>query len=175
MATGSRAVVDAGSNGARGRAVLALDIGGTKLAAGVVDESGRVHSFVVVPSEPERGPDAELPRLFELGRRAVADSGLDWNEIGTVGIGCGGPLDAARGVLVSPLHLPGWHDVPVTAIAEEAYDRPVVLDRSGWRRRRRRPAVSGRWERRRARPRDRRLARAALPRLRPARLSGGVR
>src|SRR6266540_4169127 len=128
MATGSRAVVDAGSNGARGRAVLALDIGGTKLAAGVVDESGRVHSFVVVPSEPERGPDAELPRLFELGRRAVADSGLDWNEIGTVGIGCGGPLDAARGVLVSPLHLPGWHDVPVTAIAEEAYDRPVVLE-----------------------------------------------
>src|SRR6266511_6141859 len=128
MATGSRAVVDAGSNGARGRAVLALDIGGTKLAAGVVDESGRVHSFVVVPSEHERGPDAELPRLFELRRRAVADSGLDWNEIGTVGIGCGGPLDAARGVLVSPLHLPGWHDVPVTAIAEEAYDRPVVLE-----------------------------------------------
>src|SRR6266540_3480332 len=122
MATGSRAVVDAGSNGARGRAVLALDIGGTKLAAGVVDESGRVHSFVVVPSEPERGPDAELPRLFELGRRAVADSGLDWNEIGTVGIGCGGPLDAARGVLVSPLHLPGWHDVPVTAIAERALE-----------------------------------------------------
>jgi glucokinase len=129
LATGARSVVDdAGTNGARGRAVLALDIGGTKLAAGVVDESGCVHSFAVAPSSPERGPDAELPRLFELGRRAVAESGLDWGEIGAVGIGCGGPLDAARGVLIAPLHLPGWHDVPVTAIAEDAYDRPAVLE-----------------------------------------------
>src|SRR2546423_1199726 len=123
MATGARAVVDdAGTDGARGRAVLALDIGGTKLAAGVVDEAGRVHSFVVAPSEPERGPDHELPRLFDLGRRAVGESGLEWAEIGAVGIGCGGPLDAARGVLIAPLHLPGWHDVPVTAIAEDAYE-----------------------------------------------------
>jgi glucokinase len=129
MATGARAVVDdAGSNGARGRTVLALDIGGTKLAAGIVDESGRVHSFVVAPSEAERGPRAVLPRLFDLGRQAVAESGLAWAEVGAVGIGCGGPLDAARGVLIAPLHLPGWHDVAVTAIAEEAYGRTAVLE-----------------------------------------------
>src|SRR5919109_2025382 len=129
MATGARAVVaDAGSDGTRGRAVLALDIGGTKLAAGVVDESGRVHSFVVTPSEAERGPRMVLPRLFDLGRKALADSGLEWGDVGAVGIGCGGPLDAARGVLIAPLHLPGWHDVPVTAIAERAYDRPAVLE-----------------------------------------------
>jgi glucokinase len=125
----ARAVVDdAGADGAGPRAVLALDIGGTKLAAGVVDESGRVHSFVVTPSEPHRGPNTELPRLFDLGRRAVADSGLDWTEIEALGIGCGGPLDAVRGVLISPLHLPGWHDVPVTAIAEETFERPAVLE-----------------------------------------------
>jgi glucokinase len=129
MASGASTVVDdAGADGARYGAVLALDIGGTKLAAGVVDESGRVHSFVVVPSEPRRGPDAELTRLFDLGRRAVAESGVDWEDIGAVGIGCGGPLDAARGVLLAPLHLPGWHDIPVTAIAEEAYERPAVLE-----------------------------------------------
>jgi glucokinase len=129
MATGARAVVDdAGSNGARGRAVLALDIGGTKLAAGVVDESGRVHSFLVAPTEAERGPRTVLPRLFDLGRQAVTDSGLAWAEVGAVGIGCGGPLDAARGVLIAPLHLPGWQDVPVTAIAEDAFERPAVLE-----------------------------------------------
>lgn len=129
MTTGSRAAVADAENGpAQDGAVLALDIGGTKLAAGVVDPSGRVLSFVVVPSEPERGPDVELPRLFELGRRAVAESGTEWSAIGAVGIGCGGPLDAARGVLVAPLHLPGWHDVPVTAIAEQAFERRAVLE-----------------------------------------------
>ncbi|MBA2475958.1 MAG: ROK family protein, partial [Actinobacteria bacterium] len=63
------------SAGASHRPVLALDIGGTKLAAGVVG-SGRVHSFVVESTLADQGPERGLARLFELGRRAVADSGL---------------------------------------------------------------------------------------------------
>ena len=85
--------------------VLSLDIGGTKLAAGVVDAAGRTHSFVVEPSHAEQGPERVLERLFELGRRAVAESGLGWADVHAVGIGCGGPLDAERGVLLAPLHL----------------------------------------------------------------------
>ena len=140
--TGARiAVVDGDGSGALRKAVLALDIGGTKLAAGVVDESGGVRSFVVAPSDAHLGPERGLERLFSLGRTAVGDSGLDWSEIGAVGIGCGGPLDADRGVLLSPPHLPGWRDVPVTALAAAAYDKRAMLandlckqqDGRGWR------------------------------------------
>ena len=105
--------------------VLALDIGGTKLATGVVDPSGRVHSFHAAPSEPERGPEDGLERLFELGRQSIAEAGL---EVSAVGVGCGGPLDSERGVLLRPLHLPGWRDVPVVALAEEAFGRPAALE-----------------------------------------------
>jgi glucokinase len=108
--------------------VLALDIGGTKLAAGVVDVEGQVHSFAVEPSRAHEGPESALPRLFELGRRAVAESGLEWPAIEAVGIGCGGPLDIERGVLIAPPHLPGWHDVPVVQLARAAYERPVTLE-----------------------------------------------
>jgi glucokinase len=107
--------------------VLGLDIGGTKIAAGVVDEAGGVHGFVVAPSQPERGPDDGLTRLFELGRRAVAESGID-QDVTAVGIGCGGPLDSERGVLVAPLHLPGWEDVPIVELATAAFHRPAVVD-----------------------------------------------
>jgi len=113
---------------ATGAPVLALDIGGTKLAAGVVDEAGFVHSFLVVPSGADEGPASVLERLFELGRRAVDESHIGWAEIATVGIGCGGPLDAERGVLLAPPHLPGWHDVPVTQLAAEIYERPAILE-----------------------------------------------
>jgi glucokinase len=108
--------------------VLALDIGGTKLAAGVVDASGRVRSFVVAPSRAGEGPEPTLERLFDLGRAAVAESGVPWTEIGSIGIGCGGPLDAGRGVLIAPPHLPGWRDIPVTDLAARRYERPVVLE-----------------------------------------------
>jgi glucokinase len=108
--------------------VLALDVGGTKLAAGVVDVSGRVQSFAVAPTHAEQGPEQALDRLFELGRQAVAESGVDWAQIRAVGVGCGGPLDSARGVLIAPLHLPGWRDIPITELAERAYERPAILE-----------------------------------------------
>jgi glucokinase len=109
-------------------AVLALDIGGTKLAARVVDGDGRLHSFLVEPSRAEEGPKRVLERLFELGRNAVSESDVGWEQIAAVGIGCGGPLDAERGILIAPPHLRGWHDVPVTSLAEQAYDRRAMLE-----------------------------------------------
>jgi glucokinase len=117
-----------GPDGARHAPVLALDIGGTKLAAGVVDGNGVARSFLVVPSDAAAGSGPALERLFALGRRAVDESGVPWSEIAVVGIGCGGPLDPKRGVLLAPPHLPGWRDVPVTELAARAYDRPAVLE-----------------------------------------------
>jgi glucokinase len=108
--------------------VLGLDIGGTKIAAGVVDVHGSVRSFLHEPTNVEEGPEATLARLFELGRRAVISSGLEDGQIEAVGIGSGGPLDADRGVLVAPPHLPGWRDVPVADLARAAFHRPVTLE-----------------------------------------------
>jgi glucokinase len=114
--------------GVDGAPVLGLDIGGTKLAAGVVDAGGAVHSFLVEPSRPEEGSDAALARLFDLGRRAIDESGVGLAAVGAIGIGCGGPLDAEHGVLLAPPHLPGWRDVPVGALAEREFGRPVTLE-----------------------------------------------
>jgi glucokinase len=108
--------------------VLGLDIGGTKLAAGVVDRKGGVHSFLVEPSRAGEGPGPTLERLFELGRRAVEESGIAWPAIEAVGIGCGGPLDSERGILIAPPHLPGWRDVPVRDLAERAFGLPTTLE-----------------------------------------------
>jgi glucokinase len=122
-----------GAGGAAGdangrRLVLALDIGGTKLAAGIVDRTGATRSFLVTPSRTELGPEAVLADLFALGRDAVVDAGAAWGEVAAVGIGCGGPLDAERGILVAPAHLKGWRDVPVAALAQDAFDLPALLE-----------------------------------------------
>lgn len=115
-----------GSEAVARSAVLGLDVGGTKIAAGVVDADGRVGSFAVEPTVTDSAEGAE--RLVALGRRAVEESGRSWSEIRAVGIACGGPLDAARGVLLTPPHLPGWHDLPLAAIVERDLERPAVLE-----------------------------------------------
>ena len=108
--------------------VLGLDVGGTKLAAGVVTGSGRVLSMEVAPSRVQDGPDTMIARHLDLGRAAVAAAGVSWEQVRAVGIACGGPLDPFRGVIQSPPGLPGWDDVPLVRTVEAALQRPTVVD-----------------------------------------------
>jgi glucokinase len=112
-------------------AVLALDIGGTKLAAGVVRADGTVLSSAVCPTEVGEGAGAVLDRLFALGEKVLAAAGVPPESLLGTGIGCGGPLDPRTGVLLRPPHLPGWVDVPVAELARERYGLPAVLDNDG--------------------------------------------
>ncbi|WP_369199405.1 ROK family protein [Streptomyces sp. PU-14G] len=52
-------------------------------------------------------------------------------DLSGTGIGCGGPLDSASGLLIAPTHLPGWVDIPVTRLAEERFGLPAVLENDG--------------------------------------------
>lgn len=108
--------------------VLALDIGGTKLAAGVLHRSGELHSFVRTPTRVEEGPGAVVERLLALGRKALAGAGRRCDELVGVGVGCGGPLDPVTGRVLGPPGLPGWDDVPIVDLVTGGYDRPAWLE-----------------------------------------------
>jgi glucokinase len=111
-----------------GPLVLGLDVGGTKLAAGVVAADGTVLSHLRTASNVPDGPDRMIARHLELGRQAVRVAGVQWERISAVGIACGGPLDPDAGIIQSPLSLPGWDDIPLVRIVEDALDRPAVVD-----------------------------------------------
>ncbi|MGC1213736.1 MAG: ROK family protein [Micromonospora sp.] len=106
--------------------VLALDIGGTKLAVAVVTADGATHGLVVEPTRREDGWRVVTRRLFDMGRRAIEQAGV--GEIQAVGIACGGPLAPASGMLLCPPHLPGWIDVPIGPLAAEAFQVPFALE-----------------------------------------------
>jgi glucokinase len=105
--------------------VLALDIGGTKLAVAVVTADGSAHGLVVEPTRREDGWREVTRRLFDMGRRAVERAKA--GEPQAVGIACGGPLEAPSGLLLCPPHLPGWIDVPIGPLAADAFGVPFVL------------------------------------------------
>lgn len=91
---------------------LAVDIGGTKLAVGVVDLRGRVLVRDRVPT-PQRNVWVALIRLID---RVLATAG--GARFLACGVGCGGPMTRG-GDLVSPLHIPEWRDFPLrTRLAE---------------------------------------------------------
>jgi len=93
--------------------VLAIDIGGTKIAAGLVEPGGRLASWA--QTETPRGMEAEpLWRTLDaLCTRLLAEAHVDPRDgLAGVGCGCGGPLDWPAGQ-VSPLNIPAWRAFPL--------------------------------------------------------------
>jgi glucokinase len=110
---------------------VGIDLGGTNIKCGVVDDDGRVLSFVTQETEAELGPEAGLDHLAEAGRRAVAASGVSWDQIAGVGLGSPGTMDLGAGLLLEPPNLPGWDNLPIRQLVSERLQKPTVLQNDG--------------------------------------------
>ena len=119
---------------------LAIDIGGTKLAAGLVTDAGVLLESRRAPTPQTDDGDelfAHLARLVDDvlrsdaagAARAVVGTGelTPTPRVVVCGIGCGGPMDLHEGT-VSPLNIPAWRDFPLRARVEEVTGLPVSLD-----------------------------------------------
>lgn len=106
---------------------LGIDLGGTNIQAGVVDDLGRPLSSVSLTTDAERGPEAGIRNLAEAGRQAVAESGIPWDEIVGVGLGSPGTMDLSRGMLLEPPNLPGWNQLPIRDLLAQQLSKRTVL------------------------------------------------
>jgi glucokinase len=101
--------------------VLAIDVGGTKVAAGLVEPGGRLASWA--QTETPRGLDAgQLWRTLEvLCDRLLAEAQVDPRTgLAGVGCGCGGPMEWPAG-RVSPLNIPAWRSFPLREKLQERF------------------------------------------------------
>jgi len=83
----------------------AVDIGGTKIAVGLIDDAGRVMCRVEAATEAERGYTVGLQKISEMLRSVLGKTGA---TIRGIGIGMTGMLDPIRGELLDADFLPGW-------------------------------------------------------------------
>jgi glucokinase len=103
---------------------VAVDIGGTKVAVGLVSEDGSVVRRAQGPT-PAHGTADEM---WSTVAGLVADVTED-GQVGAVvcGVGCGGPM-SAEGELVSPLNITAWRDFPLRARLAGLLDLPTFVD-----------------------------------------------
>jgi glucokinase len=101
--------------------VLVADIGGTKMAAGVAEPSGRLITWTQVPT-PQDVDGEQLWRTLEalLGQVLDAARITDTSELSGMGCGCGGPIEWPAG-FVSPLNIPAWRAFPLRDRLAERY------------------------------------------------------
>jgi glucokinase len=106
------------------RRALGIDIGGTKLLAGVVDEEGRLLGRAQRASGRATGPNEALRLIVEVAAQLAAATG----PIEAAGVGFPGQVDFAGGIARASVMLDGWSDVPLAALVSGELGVPCVLD-----------------------------------------------
>ncbi len=114
------------SNPGEGPVVLGIDLGGTKILAGVVGADHRILGRAKRPTPAREGGAAILSAILGCIDEALKVAGLDRSVIASAGVGSPGPLDTETGVILFSSNL-NVKNYPLGPELSKALDRPVVV------------------------------------------------
>ncbi len=108
---------------------LAIDLGGTKIAAAVVREDGVIVAHATRPTDAQKGGDGVLNRIKEAVLEALDASQLRPDELAGVGMGTPGIVDAKTGVMLSEaVNIPDWKERNLKEELERVLNLPAFVD-----------------------------------------------
>ncbi len=108
------------------RHAVGIDLGGTELRVGLVAEDGRVLAQEGRATDVAGGPAKALTTMAAMAKTVAGEA-----RAVAIGLCAPGPLDAERGVLLTPPTLPGWNGAALAGPLAELTGLPVTLDNDG--------------------------------------------
>ena len=111
--------------------LVGVDIGGTKVAAGLLDGFGKIVAqsrVAMVANDAARGLAAVAAAIEDLHSKAGSNAGGEFQPR-AIGICAPGPLNPRTGVILNPPNVPGWHNFPLAEEMRKLYpDAQVKID-----------------------------------------------
>jgi glucokinase len=104
-----------------------LDVGGSSMKAGVVDDTGKPLASVSLPTEAYKGQEHGLARMAETIRAAVLAANLRMDQIAAIGVATPGTMDLPAGLILDPPNLKPWQNVPVRQYIHETFQLPTAF------------------------------------------------
>lgn len=112
------------------RPILAVDVGGTKLAAALVTPQGKLAAWMQ-ESTSQAGPEASIRQIAHLLRQLTASQGISMKEISAVGIGVPAVLEPGTDRVLWAPNLSGWREVPLCPALQDDMGLPVFAEYDG--------------------------------------------
>jgi glucokinase len=106
---------------------VGIEIGGTKLQAGIGLQGGKLITLVRRSVDPSRGGAGIREEIPSLVEEAVAKAGGSRQDLVGLGVGFGGPVDSKRGRILVSHQIEGWADFPLRDWLQKKVEVPVVL------------------------------------------------
>lgn len=109
-----------------GSLIVGVDVGGTKVAAGVVDARGQLLSRVKLPTDTSQ-PTAALYSIANAIEQAMQEAGVGRDQITGIGLGIPGLVDPQRGVCLNSTNL-SWRNVAVSSWLQQRFGLPCTIE-----------------------------------------------
>jgi glucokinase len=106
---------------------VGLDVGGSSMKGGVIDDAGQVLGSVSLPTEAQRGQEFGLERMCETIRGAIEASKLRLDQIAAIGVATPGTMDIPAGLMLEPPNLKPWRNVPVRQYVHDTFRIPTAF------------------------------------------------
>lgn len=115
----------------KGEYVVGVDLGGTKILAGVFKRSFECIGSSKLSTKSQRGVDAVVERIARCVQDAVDEADLSLKHVAGVGIGAPGAVDFAEGKVIFAPNMEGWKDVTLKKDLEKRLGVPVFVENDG--------------------------------------------
>ncbi len=99
--------------------VVAVDLGGSKIAVAIVSGDYRVLAREQHPTLAEEGVDSVINRIISSVRQIITSGNLTLAQLCGISLAAAGVIDSQRGIVTLSPNLPGWRDIPLGSIIEE--------------------------------------------------------
>lgn len=106
--------------------VLGIDVGGTNIKLGIVDDNGRVLAEGEIPTEEERGPQDAVQRVRQATDELLSSLGIKLADLAGIGLATPGTQDLQAGTLLEPHNLPHWYHFPIRKTVADIFGLPVA-------------------------------------------------
>lgn len=109
------------------RTYIGIDVGGTNIKVGVIDDAGNTLGYAKVPTLVPDGLDAGLENIDRAVNMVLEQAGLSLDDVHAVGVATPGTMDIPAGFIIQPPNLPTWAKTPIRDIISDRYGRPAIL------------------------------------------------
>ena len=107
--------------------IAGIDIGGTKVAGGLLDQKGNLVKATILPTKADEGFQTSMGQVCKVIERLIHHAEGKENIEG-IGLCAPGPLDPQKGMVISAPNLPGWHNVRLAKKVEDVFKIPARVE-----------------------------------------------
>ena len=110
------------------RLLLGIDLGGTNVKIGCLDDELNIVERTSIPTNPESGAMAVIENIILQSRMLVERADLKFDNICTIGVGVPGPTDYQSGTIIKLPNMPAFENFPLKKLLTEKTGKKVIVE-----------------------------------------------